>query len=98
MAVLSNGLKTTTLHASKHPLCCVVGKIESLETPGFHAIIGSNYVRYDAETPLDHQMNMEPFSKNKLTLNNLDDRITFMYRIRVERCMSAVFLCAQMSD
>ena len=34
------------------------------------AIIGSNYVRCD----------MEPFSKNKLTLNNLDDRITFMYQ------------------
>ena len=25
-------------------------------------------------------INMEPFCKNKLTLNNLDDRITFMYQ------------------
>ena len=41
------------------------------------AIIGSNYVRYDAETSPDH---MEAFSKNKLTLNNLDDHITFMYQ------------------
>ena len=42
------------------------------------AIIGSNYVRYDAETSPDHQY--EAFSKNKLTLHNLDDHITFMYQ------------------
>ena len=42
------------------------------------AIIGSNYVRYDTETSPDHQY--EPFFNNKLTLNNIDDRITFMYQ------------------
>ena len=34
------------------------------------------------DTLLKHPqiINMEIFSKNKLTLNNLDDRITFMYQ------------------
>ena len=52
-----------TLHTNKHPLCCGVGKIESLENTmcSMHgvpsaAIIGSNYVRCDAETSPDHQI------------------------------------------
>ena len=34
------------------------------------------------DTMLKHPqvINMEPFSNNKLTLNNLDDCITFMYQ------------------
>ena len=50
------------MHTHKHPLCCGVGKIDSLEKHhvSMHgvpsaAIIGSNYVRYDAETSPDHQ-------------------------------------------
>ena len=40
----------------KHPLCCGVGKIEFVEKLMFSAaIIGSNYVRYDAKASPDHQ-------------------------------------------
>ena len=62
-----------------------VGKIESLENtmfPCMVCLLQQQLDRITLDMMLKHPqiINMEPFSKNKLTLNNLDDRITFMYQ------------------